>query len=288
MKTFWKKTGQAALTLLPVIISLAAQLLIGFAIILIPAIIAGILSARGSASAVHMQQFIIEHSSDLASIATCLYHILALFGFGLWYYLGCGRPKPVSPVTVFKEKCLPVTIGIGLFMCLGADALLCAAEYIVPELIQSYSDLMEAVGLGIDPLIIITSVLIAPVGEEILCRGVTFHYARKLTEGMKNPKTAFWIANILQALMFGIMHGNLVQGTYAFLMGLCLGWLRNRYRSLYPAMLAHFVVNFSSTFFLDSLITLVPQFFILYVLIMAVCIGAIIALMRLDHKASDS
>lgn len=277
MKTFWKKTGWAALTVLPAIISLAAQLLLGGVIVLVLAVLGS------SGLAAQIQLFLIEHTSDFTAAAIFLYHIISLLGFGLWYYLGCGKPKPVPLAAVFKKKCLPITVFMGLFMCLGADALLSAAEYLLPDLLQSYSDLMEAAGLGINVFVIAASILIAPIGEEILCRGLIFHYAGRLVEGMKNPKAAFWTANVLQALLFGIMHANLVQGTYAFLMGLCLGWLRYRYRSLYPSILAHFVVNFSSSF-MTPLLSLIPESFILYVLVGIICIAAIVALMRWERK----
>lgn len=288
MNTFWKKAGWTALTILPMIVSLGAQLLIGVVSVLAVAVIAGIQSAAAGMSEIEMELYVMEHAMDGVTVGILIYHILALIGFGIWYYFGCGRPKPVSPVRIFKGKCIPVTIIMGLGMCIGANALLSAAQYVVPGLIQDYTELMEAAGLGTDPLTIFASVLIAPVGEEILCRGITFHYAGKVVQGMKNRKAAFWIANVLQALMFGIMHGNLVQGFYAFLMGLCLGWLRYRYRSLYPAMLAHLVVNFTSTYLAEFMFGFIPDTLPFYLIVVAVSAAVIAALMFWDRSEKEA
>ena len=118
---------------------------------------------------------------------------------------------------------------------------------------------MEQAGIGVNVLTIIASVLLAPIGEELLCRGIIFHYFTKVTEGMKSRTAAFWIANALQALAFGIMHGNWIQGTYAFVLGMGLGWLRHRYQSLYASMLAHFLVNFLSTYVMGYVLYPVPE-----------------------------
>ena len=82
--------------------------------------------------------------------------------------------------------------------------------------------------------------MLAPIAEEIIFRGITFKLARKFT-------AKFWIANTIQALMFGIAHGNLVQGTYAFALGLVIGYIYRKFNSLWAAMLAHLTFNFAGT-----------------------------------------
>ena len=220
---FWKKTGWFALMVLPTVASLVGQIVIGVVVMLFTAI-GSILNAQkdGVFTAEQIQQIIVEQGMDGIVLSILVYHVLALLVFGLWYYFGCGRPKPVSLKKVFQGRVLLATMVMGLLMCIGANALLGAAQFLVPRMIEEYSEMMEMAGIGENLFAIIASVLIAPVGEEILCRGLTFHYAGKVVEGMQNQKAAFWIANCLQALMFSIMHGNLVQGSYAFLLGLFL------------------------------------------------------------------
>ena len=65
-----------------------------------------------------------------------------------------------------------------------------------------------------------------------------------------------------QALIFAVMHLNIVQGVYAFAMGLLLGWLVRRTGRLRAAVLLHMAVNGASELMvlLDPLIgdALVP------------------------------
>lgn len=58
----------------------------------------------------------------------------------------------------------------------------------------------------------------------------------------------FWVINCIQALAFGIIHGNLVQGTYAFFLGLVLGYVYQKYHNIWMCMLLHAVINLSSQF----------------------------------------
>ena len=54
--------------------------------------------------------------------------------------------------------------------------------------------------------------------------------------------------NVVQAALFGVMHLNLVQGVYAFLVGLVCGYLVLKYRNLLASMFFHSVFNAYSTF----------------------------------------
>lgn len=57
---------------------------------------------------------------------------------------------------------------------------------------------------------------------------------------------AFWVANVVQALLFGLMHGNIVQVLYTFATGLVLGFLYWRLGDLRYPILLHFGLNASS------------------------------------------
>ena len=103
---------------------------------------------------------------------------------------------------------------------------------------ESYSQVLENLGMDSPTVLsLIYTVLVAPVTEELIFRGLTL----RILEGA----FSFWAANILQALYFGIIHGNLVQGSYAFLAGMILGYLVRRKGTLAAGVLCHFGVNFS-------------------------------------------
>lgn len=87
----------------------------------------------------------------------------------------------------------------------------------------------------------------APVVEELCMRGLTQDRLLKIM----SPAPAIFI----QAAIFGIIHFDIVQSSYAFLLGLLLGWLCWRSRSLWASFLCHFFMNTGNILlgeFLDS------------------------------------
>ncbi|MFM8911825.1 MAG: lysostaphin resistance A-like protein [Flammeovirgaceae bacterium] len=90
-------------------------------------------------------------------------------------------------------------------------------------------------------------VLLAPLLEELLFRGVVLHGF------LKNYKPSHAIAS--SALVFAIIHGNLAQGLGAFFIGVVIGWIYWKTNSIIPGIIIHFVNNavaFSSIFFFDE------------------------------------
>ena len=112
---------------------------------------------------------------------------------------------------------------------------------------EDYNLLMEQTGIA-DRTILstISTIVFAPICEEVIFRGLTYKFARRA--GLN-----FLLANILQALMFGIIHMNWIQGTYAFCLGLLLGFVNERYNSLYAAILLHALFNFCGTYLAEAL-----------------------------------
>ena len=78
-------------------------------------------------------------------------------------------------------------------------------------------------------------VILAPVVEELLFRGVIF-------SGFQRNYHAFW-AIFLSALLFALFHLNPWQFGPTFLLGLILGWVRLRTGSLLAAIFTHALHN---------------------------------------------
>lgn len=81
----------------------------------------------------------------------------------------------------------------------------------------------------------VTSVLIAPIIEETLFRGLLFG-------SLMNKFSAVWAA-ILSSAVFAIMHGQLNVMIYTFCLGLILCWLYKRSGSIFPGILLHLLNN---------------------------------------------
>ena len=109
---------------------------------------------------------------------------------------------------------------------------------------MSYDDVMQ---MMLNPIGLISVCLMAPLIEEALFRGAI---ERTLLKKGFNP----WFAIIFSAVLFALVHLNLVQGVPAFFWGIVLGWVYYRTRSIWPGVLIHFIVNT-----LSSVLTLLSQ-----------------------------
>lgn len=78
----------------------------------------------------------------------------------------------------------------------------------------------------------------APLREELLFRGIIFERLRQVLP--------FWWAAMGSSIFFGLIHGNIIQGIYAFFMGIVLAWLYEKRGRLYEPVLFHSVANLMS------------------------------------------
>ena len=197
-------------------------------------------SISGSVSYDEMMLTVSSQIMDNIMTMQIAAQVAMLVVFGLWYYLVYGKKK--RPETTEKPGGIHVVLILlmGLILQFGIGSVLSLIESMAPKLMERYNELMELAGLGemSVPVMIAVSIM-APLSEEVLCRGVILRLAERVS-----PR--FWAANVIQALAFGILHGNLVQGTYAFLLGLLLGYIYGKYRNIWLCMLLHGAMNFSS------------------------------------------
>ena len=172
-------------------------------------------------------------------------HVWSLLITGLWYYLYVVRRQKRAGIP-FAGKFTGKSFGFTVMLAFGAQLLvgllLTIWQLAAPDMIEAYNQMMEEAGIAeLSVLSVIATVILAPVGEEIIFRGLTIEYLKKAGAG-------FWVINVIQALFFGIAHMNLVQGTYAFLLGLACGYVVLRYQSLLAGIAVHFVFNAYGTF----------------------------------------
>lgn len=163
-----------------------------------------------------------------------------------------------------KEVVQPVNVLavmlIATGMCFFVNFQLPIVMKVLPEnMVKEYTDMIVQAGYGVKWIPTIICLILAPIAEEFLFRGVIFHYLIKLIEIKFTKRKAFWIANIIQALLFGWFHMNLIQGGYAFIIGLVYGFLVSQYRSVVPSIIAHFINNFLSTFIWQLVVQAIPQ-----------------------------
>ena len=135
-----------------------------------------------------------------------------------------------------KNRILFILLGLGgQGFTTGAIRLMMSS---FPTFFESYSDTIQDLTQGNMFVVVLYTVLIAPVAEEVVFRGVILHKARRVLP--------FIGANVLQAAFFGIYHQNIVQGIYAALLGFLFGLVCRKYNSLYAPILLHILVNASA------------------------------------------
>ena len=86
--------------------------------------------------------------------------------------------------------------------------------------------------------------VLGPLAEEIVYRGFVYQRLRE-----KGSET---LAAVCSALLFGVMHFNLVQCVYAFVLGILLAHIVNRTGSLLTAAAAHMAANLVSVLWTET------------------------------------
>jgi hypothetical protein len=179
--------------------------------------------------------------TDFNLVIMMIFSLTCTCTFGLWYYFRCeGEFLPKRKTTLHPLMFAAVAILVpGTQYAAGLISGILAE--IFPSWLSAYEDLLESAGMsgGISFFLICYSVILAPISEELIFRGVTLRYAR-----LALP---FWLANLFQAVMFGIFHGNWLQGCYAAALGLVLGYVCEKGGSIYYSMFLHMLFNFWGT-----------------------------------------
>lgn len=87
----------------------------------------------------------------------------------------------------------------------------------------------------------IAVVLLAPIAEELLCRGAVWRALQRLAPG--RPIECIVATAALFALLHGLNGGFALEFPHRFVFGLGVGWLRQRSASLAPCIAAHALHN---------------------------------------------
>lgn len=252
--TVGERMGYFFLSLTPIAACIILQFICVFAVLVVALVAAMLMTPIDPTDMNAIMELYTEVALSSAPAGVLAYHVVGTLVFGLWYYLSFKRPRPrfTSSLRRLNGKNLLITVVCGVCLCFFANGTVCIESVVVPGIVEEYMEMAETAGLGSNVLAIIASIVLAPIGEEYVCRGLAMKYAKKCFG-------KFWIANLLQAFLFGLIHMNWVQGIYAFVIGLVLGWLTERYDTILPAILLHFVVNFSSSTWVPYVLTPLPM-----------------------------
>lgn len=273
-KKRWGRFGWLCMSFVPMLGYLALSLGVSTVVMMIVSVSAVM---GGMSDSMELQNYLMQWTMPISVI----YVSIGLVGYGLWYYFGCKRKRLGLPRGVFspgKAVALLLVAFGGQFI---ANYLILALEAMAPRVVESYVEMMEMAGMDdLSWIGILYVVIMGPIAEELVFRGVTFFYARRATG-------RFWLANTIQALAFGIMHMNLVQGIYAFFIGLVLGWIYERFHSLYASILVHILFNLLGTLVLEPVEGMLGDSLLVAVLWNLVGVAAFVAGMLLLRSKKE-
>lgn len=161
-----------------------------------------------------------------------------------WDYPGPGY----QPVSCFAG-CEPVpasnygfVVLLSIGMCLAVNNIITMLD--LQRFFGGYQQVAESLYQNNLLFELIAMGLLIPLTEELLFRGLCFLRLRE--------RLPFWPAALLSALLFGMYHGNLLQGLYAFCLGFAMAYVYERFHSLMAAYVFHAAANILSVLMTET------------------------------------
>ena len=237
-----KKKGWTAVAaaFLIVLAFLAIQLVISTAWGVISMVQFAVKAGGDMAAATEAYTDYMMNSGIQTIILLVVYIVCSAVGL-LWYKKGYVKKYTQQMRADFKERVLQVrTIvtlvlaGIGCY-CI-AVLISSLVAYISPGSMELYNFVMGSALSGDAVVAFITTVILAPIAEELFFRGIII---RKLLSS--NGVTA---AIVIQAVLFGLYHLNPLQFFFVLPLGIVMGYAAYKLNSVIPCILIHAVNNF--------------------------------------------
>ncbi|XZH53429.1 lysostaphin resistance A-like protein (plasmid) [Clostridium perfringens] len=134
---------------------------------------------------------------------------------------------------------------------IGVTILLLFLSGILMRLIPGYSEVANQLSTARESIIqLIITIVLIPIYEEIFYRGIIFGYLRK--------NLNIVLAILFQSLIFGLMHLNLVQGIYTFILGIVLALIYIYTDSILGNITIHIIFNLLGLLVIPKLLMKFP------------------------------
>lgn len=131
---------------------------------------------------------------------------------------------------------LPILVLVGVFATLGLSRLMLMLP--IDGILGDYSEVKETYEAGNVWLQFFVLGIIMPVAEELLFRGIVYSRLKLYYD--------VTIAAYIAAIVFGVAHFNLVQGLYAFVMGILFTYVYEKSDNILAPAIIHIAANLTS------------------------------------------
>lgn len=227
--------------ILSIFVPFLCAFLIQIAVVFVYAIkVAVDLITLGDTDADNLADNMVNSLTSDSLVMSCFIASICLIVFGLWFKNLRKREQKISITQALTLKRVMILFLLGISLQISISAILTVITILKPEWFENYNEIIETLGMGNTAISFLYVGFIGPISEELIFRGVILEKGKKVLP--------FLAANIIQALLFGIYHGNLVQGLYAFAIGLFLGLVRVKYNTIFASILLHMVINLCGMF----------------------------------------
>lgn len=234
LKSFFGAVGYLFITfLIQLTVSIIAGIMIGF-IYLIKNI------NEITTNGVNTDE-IINKAAGLSNYILLASSIVTIVVFLLIYKSRKKNVKAELKIVKTSKSNVIIGIGLGISAWLFNTGLISLVQEagLLKEHFSIMENMLAPLNEGSILISLLTVGIVAPFTEEFIFRGVIF---KTLNKNISILGTI-----IIQALFFGIFHGNLIQGIYATLLGVVLGYITYRTRSLWPSIIIHIINNTIAT-----------------------------------------
>lgn len=184
---------------------------------------------------------LLEFTVSLTNVFLLISSILTVLILFLIYKIrkkNCKEELQIKKTNSFNI-CFAIILGISCWLFNSGVLSLIDEAGLFTSQFDYMENMLAPLSSGSIIISIIAVGIVAPFAEEFLFRGVIYNTLSK-------EISIKWTI-IIQAILFGVFHFNLVQGAYATLLGLVFGYITYKTKSLWPAIIVHMVNNLIAT-----------------------------------------
>lgn len=278
---------------LPLLVAMVTQYLVTILDVLV-IFIANLLSDEEISRTHSISDIMNQHLNqpmNRAYVSVAQYFLYIVI-FGIWYYkafcndISKNNNSIASHIIdmikqLFRSKVIFLLIIAGYAGQVMVDGILVLVRPLFTSAFEEYDELVSNVsGINSSWVMLIAVFFLAPIGEELLFRGIVQQY---LSRAMN-----IYIAIILQGLLFGLYHGNVIQGIYAFLLGTVLGLIAHKAQSILYGIILHMVINISILFVPDILLNSTIGSILSSIIGLCIFVGMLILTLRIKKKSENN
>lgn len=180
-------------------------------------------------------------SGDLVTLVSFLGTLVSAIAASIWYFFGYFKPKKAAgkvenPFPKLKNVYSVFYILAGAVSTYSIGVLIqMLVSSLMPQADSFFQTVMGQTFGGSAILSWLLLVLIAPINEELVVRGII----------LERAKRSFGVVGIivLTALLFGLYHMNPIQGFYVLPMGIFWAYLGIKYNSVIIPIIGHVLNN---------------------------------------------